>query len=53
MRVTIAVVAGLVLVFWEFPTGMVVLWTAVTAVLILVAFEFAAAPGHNAKTVAS
>ncbi|UAK38052.1 hypothetical protein K8O93_24015 [Gordonia bronchialis] len=53
VRATIAVVAGLVLVFWEFPTGMVVLWTAVTAVLILVAFEFAAAPGRNAKTVAS
>lgn len=53
VRVTIAVAAGLVLVFWEFPTGMVVLWTAVIAVLILIAFEFAAAPGRNAKTVSS
>ena len=53
VRVTIAVAAGLILVFWEFPTGMVVLWTAVIAVLILIAFEFAAAPGRNAKTVAS
>uniref|UniRef100_UPI003D921AE6 hypothetical protein n=1 Tax=Gordonia sp. B7-2 TaxID=3420932 RepID=UPI003D921AE6 len=48
VRVTIAVAAGLVLVFWEFPTGLVVFWTAVIAVLVLIAFEFAAAPGRNA-----
>ena len=37
---TVPVVAGLVLAFWSYPTGVVILWLALVVVLALTLLEF-------------
>ena len=48
VRIAIPTVAALALMFWQYPTGMVVFWVAVITCLVVVAFEFAIAPARRA-----
>lgn len=42
--IALAAACGLVLMFWSQPTGWVVVWTAIVAVLVLAIIEFLARP---------
>ncbi|MFW0786521.1 hypothetical protein AAFP35_18655 [Gordonia sp. CPCC 206044] len=49
VRVAIIVLAALLLMFWSYPTAMVVVWTVVVAALLLVVFEFVIQPARRAR----
>lgn len=44
LQATVAILGGLVLMFWDQPTGWVVLWTALGVVVVLAVVEFLATP---------
>ncbi len=47
VRIAIVVIAALMLMFWHYPTAMVVIWTVVIAGAVLVGFEFLIAPARR------
>ena len=53
VRLGVPIIAAFVLMFWHYPTGMVVFWVAVVACLILAAFEFAIAPARRGVAAGS
>ncbi len=53
IRIAILVIAAVLLMFWSYPTGMVVVWIAVITCLVLIVFEFAIAPARRAVTSTS
>ena len=53
VRLGVPIIAAFVLMFWHYPTGMVVFWVVVVACLILAAFEFAIAPARRGVAAGS
>ncbi len=53
LQITVAILGGLVLMFWAQPTGWVVVWTALAVVLLLGLIEFLATPPAPAATMAA
>ena len=47
LRIAIVTVAALLLMFWRYPTGAVVIWTVVCAVIALVVLEVLIRPARN------
>ncbi|MGV9710661.1 hypothetical protein ACWDTI_08350 [Gordonia sp. NPDC003424] len=47
VRIAVVAVAALILMFWPYPTGLVVIWTVVIAVLVLIALEVAMRPARR------
>jgi hypothetical protein len=52
LTVVIVAVAGIVLVFWHYPTGAVAFWVALIAVVLAVAVQVVAAPARAAQRAA-
>lgn len=48
VRIAIPTIGAFILMFWKYPTGVVVFWVVLIAVLGLIAFEFAIAPARRA-----
>jgi hypothetical protein len=45
LEAAIVAIAALILIFWQYPTAAVVIWLAVSAVLLVVIVELLARPG--------
>ncbi|MGV9825018.1 hypothetical protein [Gordonia sp. NPDC003429] len=52
IRIGVPTVGALILMFWHYPTGMVVFWVVLVGALVLIAFEFAVAPARRAAHTA-
>ncbi|MGC5259256.1 hypothetical protein ACPXCG_23180 [Gordonia sp. DT218] len=48
VRIGVVAIAALVLMFWPYPTGLVVIWTVVIACVVLAALEVAMQPARRA-----
>ncbi|MDL9938276.1 hypothetical protein QSJ18_16100 [Gordonia sp. ABSL1-1] len=46
IRIGVVAVAALLLIFWRYPTGLVVGWITLITVLVLIAFEFTLGPAR-------
>lgn len=47
LRIGVVVVGALIVMFWPYPTGWVVIWTVVIAVLVLIALELLIRPARR------
>ncbi|MEE4024508.1 hypothetical protein V1Y59_15590 [Gordonia sp. PKS22-38] len=47
VRIAVVVGAALILMFWSYPTGLVVIWTVVITCLVLAALEIAMRPARR------
>ncbi|UVF79840.1 hypothetical protein [Gordonia mangrovi] len=51
VRIAVVVAAALILMFWSYPTGLVVIWTVVITCLVLAALEIAMRPARRDRQV--
>ena len=47
LEITVLGIAVLVLIFWQYPTAAVALWTAILAVLVILVIELLSRPAHT------
>ncbi|MFW0796229.1 hypothetical protein AAFP30_20620 [Gordonia sp. CPCC 205515] len=47
LRIAVVAIAALILMFWSYPTGLVVIWTVVIAVLVLIVLELLMRPARR------
>jgi hypothetical protein len=47
LRITVVAVGALILMFWNYPTGLVVIWTVAIAILVLIVLEVTMRPARR------